>query len=334
MKLINNIKKNTILLLLITIIVLYFVLRKEFSEIINILKGINVFFFVIALIFYFIHLIIRGYANYLIVNDKEKLSLKESIKQNLIAQFFNGITPFQTGGEPMEIYMLTECGISLSKATNYKVQGFIFYQIALVLCGISAIGYNYIFKLFPKVKILQNLVLIGFIINIVIAIILILSYSKKIVDKLSKLVIRISKGLKLKVKEETVENKFREYYEASKELKKDKKKIVIGITLNILSLLSLYITPLFILYSFNNHDVSIIETLVSSAYVYLIGAFVPIPGASGGIEYGFTRFFGVFLNSGLVSATLLVWRAITYYLGIILGAIVFNFHKKEKKICE
>lgn len=270
----------------------------------------------------------------MIVGDKEKLSLKESIKQNLIAQFFNGITPFQTGGEPMEIYMLTECGISLSKATNYKVQGFIFYQIALVLCGISAIGYNYIFKLFPKVKILQNLVLIGFIINIIIAIVLILSYSKKIVDKLSKLAIKISKSLKLKVKEETIENKFKEYYEASKELKKDKKKIIIGIVLNILSLLSLYITPLFILLSFNNHDVSIIETLVSSAYVYLIGAFIPIPGASGGIEYGFTRFFGVFLNSGLVSATLLVWRAITYYLGIIIGAIVFNFHKKEKKICE
>lgn len=332
MKLINNIKKNTILLLLITIIVLYFILKDDYYKIIDILKGTKVLFIALAILFYFIHIIIKGYVNYIIVNDKKKLSLNESIKQNLIAQFFNGITPFQTGGQPVEIYMLTECGISISKATNYKVQDFIFYQIALVICGMAAVCYNHIFKLFPKVKLLQNLVLIGFTINIAIVILLLLLYSKKAVDRLSKITIKIAKKLKLKVSEETINNKFAEYYEASQELKKNKKKIIVGVLLNILSLLSLYIIPLFILYSFNSYDMNIINTLVSSAYVYLIAAFVPIPGASGGIEYGFTKFFGVFLNGGLVSATLLVWRTITYYLGIILGAIAFNLHRKEKKL--
>ena len=38
-------------------------------------------------------------------------SLKEAIKHNIIVQFFNGITPFSTGGQPMEVYMLKEHGI-------------------------------------------------------------------------------------------------------------------------------------------------------------------------------------------------------------------------------
>ena len=95
--------------------------------------------------------------NYLIVNDKNKISIWEAIKHNIIIQFFNGITPFSTGGQPMEVYLLTEHKISLSKATDYTVQSFIFYQIALVICGIIAVIYNTIFHLFPKVKLLQSL---------------------------------------------------------------------------------------------------------------------------------------------------------------------------------
>ena len=71
-----------------------------------------------------------------------------------------------------------------------------------------------------------------------------------------------------------------------------------------------------------------IETITASAYVYLIGAFVPIPGASGGIEYGFTQFYGIFIGLEKISAVLIVWRFITYYLGIIVGAIAFNIDRR------
>jgi uncharacterized protein (TIRG00374 family) len=62
-----------------------------------------------------------------------------------------------------------------------------------------------------------------------------------------------------------------------------------------------------------------------------MGSFVPIPGASGGIEYGFTQFFGNFIGLNMIGAVLIIWRTITYYLGIIIGAILFNFEKKVKE---
>ena len=184
MKILANLKKNTILLILITIIVLYFVLKDNISGIFDIIKQVDIIHIVLALLMYFSAVSIKGYINYLIVNNDKLFSKTEAIRQNFIAQFFNGITPFATGGEPMAVYMLKEQGISLPKATNYMVQSFIFYQIALVVSGIIAVTYNFIFHIFPKVKFLEELVLLGFIINIIVVIVLLLSYSKVITKKL------------------------------------------------------------------------------------------------------------------------------------------------------
>lgn len=333
MDIIKSIKKNTIVLLLITVIVLYFVLKDDFNSTIEALKNINIFFLLIGLVLYFLSIILRGYVNYLIVNNKEKISLKEAIKHNFISQFFNGITPFSTGGQPMEIYMIKEHGISLAKATNYTIQSFVFYQIALVMLGIIAVTYNFIFKLFPKVELLQHLVLLGFAINIlVVVLLLIISYSKKATNFFSKNIIKIAKKFKLDINSEEIKNKFEDFYKCSQELRKNKKLTITGISLNMLSLLFLYSVPIFIFYSIGDfNSINIIETITSSAYVYLIGAFVPIPGASGGIEYGYNQFFGNFIKGAKLSASILLWRAITYYLGMIIGAFLFSLDKKENK---
>ena len=233
----------------------------------------------------------------------------------------------------MEVYMLMEHDIPIAKATNQTIQSFIFYQIALVICGSLAVINNFLFPIFPKVRILQLLVLLGFAINVAVVLVLILiSRSKRVTNKLSELSIKLLKKLKRKVDEEDIKQKFSDYHEGFKELRKRKKLFVGGVLLNIISLLCLYIVPLFILYSMKDFtSINVNSAVTASAYVYIIGGFVPIPGASGGIEYGFTRFFGNFIVGHKLSVVLLLWRFITYYVGVIIGAIVFNFEKKVKK---
>ena len=333
MNIIKNIKKNTILLLIITIIVLYIVLKDDFKDIVDILAKIDIKYILLAILFYALFIIIKGFVNYKITNDKNKLSLKEAIKHNIITQFFNGVTPFSTGGQPMEVYMLMEHDIPIAKATNQTIQSFIFYQIALVICGSIAVINNFLFPIFPKVRILQILVLLGFIINVLVVVFLVLiSRSKRVTNKLSSLSIKVLKKLKRKVDEEDIKQKFSDYHEGFKELRKRKKLFIGGVLLNIVSLLCLYIVPMFILYSMGDfNSLTVNNTITASAYVYIIGGFVPIPGASGGIEYGFSRFFGNLIITSKLSAVLLLWRFITYYLGVIIGAIVFNFEKKVTK---
>lgn len=332
MHILNNIRKNTILLITITIIVLYFVLKDDLPGIIESLKHMDIKYILLALLFYMISVTIKGYMNYKIVNKKEKFSAKEAINQNIIAQFFNGITPFQTGGEPMAIYMLKEQGFPVSKATNYMVQSFIFYQVALVLCGLFAVLYNYTFHIFPKVQLLQHLVLIGFIVNSIVVVLLLISYSKRAIKRVSKIAYKICNKFKIKITKEDLAKKFEDYHNGFQELKDRKGLFVLGVALNIISLMCLYMVPYFVLCGMGDtKSISVINTLVSSAYVYLIGAFVPIPGASGGIEYGFTQFFGNFLEGSIISAMLIVWRFITYYLGVIVGGILFNIRERVKR---
>ena len=333
MKLVNNIKKNTIFLLLITGIILYILLKDDFDGIVNALSTMDIKYTLVALLFYALSVSLKGFSNYLVINDKTKISLLEAIKHNLIAQFFNGITPFATGGQPMEVYMNTEHGFPVAQATNQTVQSFIFYQIALVICGALAVCYNLMFHIFPKVKLLQILVLLGFFINIVVAVVLLLiSSSKKVTNNISKFTIKLAKKFKIRIDEKDIKKKFDDYYYGFKALKKRKYLTFVGISLNMASLLCLYIVPLFILYSMGDFtSLNVVNTLTASAYVYLIGGFVPIPGASGGIEYGFTQFFGNFIGLGTISAVLIVWRFMTYYLGVITGGLLFSLEKKVKK---
>lgn len=334
MEIFKSIKKNTIILLFITVIVLYFVVKDDFNEIVKTLSSMNYKYIILATMCFFLSIISKAFVNYKTVNNPNKISLKEAIKHNVIVQFFNGITPFSTGGQPMEIYMLTEHGIKASEAANITIQNFIFYQIALVIFGIMAVLYNAIFHIFPKTILLRKLTLLGFLINILVAIALfVITFSKSLTTKISKMIINLLYKIKIvKEKEKTSKKwneKLNDFHNSAKELRKRKKLFFFGVILNLISLGFLYIVPLFIVFSLNDFtSMNIADTLTSSAYVLIIGAFIPIPGASGGIEFAFLNFFNNFLKKNTLSAVLIVWRFITYYLGIILGALSFSLEKK------
>ena len=69
--------------------------------------------------------------------------------------------------------------------------------------------------------------------------------------------------------------------------------------------------------------------IMTSAYVMIIGSFVPIPGGSGGLEYGFVAFYGTFITGPKLMAIMLLWRFVTYYFGMIVGAIALNMKKVD-----
>ena len=74
METIKNIKKNSIILLLITLIVLFLVLKDSASEIFVTLSKINIFYLLIAILLYFLYIISKAYIIYKCVDEKDKLS--------------------------------------------------------------------------------------------------------------------------------------------------------------------------------------------------------------------------------------------------------------------
>lgn len=325
---------NFLILIVITILVLYLSLKNDYIEIINTIKNMNLLLFLLAIIVFILYVFIKSIIMKIVVNNfKKDYTLKKSFRMGLETNFFHAITPFATGGQPYEIYRLNKDGISIINAANISIQNFIIYQTALVLLGIFAVTYNYIFKLYPDITLLKNLVLIGFIINFLVIVVLFsITYFKKGNKVVINFIINILSKLKIiKNKEEKI-NQFEKYLsdfnDGAKILLKNKKKFIMLILLQLLSLSLLYLVPYFIVKGVGL-NISIINVIVTSAYVMLIGAFVPIPGGTGGLEYGFISFYGNFITGPKINAIMLIWRFVTYYFGMILGAIILGLRKKD-----
>jgi len=327
-------KINIVVLIIITILVLYFSLKDNFKEVVNQILTMNYIYLLIAFIFLFIFLIFKSLSMYSFCKKINKeFKFIQAIQLVLRTQFFNAVTPFATGGQPYQIYYLKQCGIDYASSTSIVLENFIVYQIALVILGIIALVVNNIFNLFNNNILLTRLITLGFIINAaVIVIMFIVAFSKKMNKKLISLGIKILTKLKLvKNKEEKLkewDNNINRFHKGALRLLEDKKTFIGNILYNFIALCSLYIIPLFIMYSmgvFNVMNAAI--AVITSAYVMIIGSFVPIPGGSGGLEFGFVNFYGNFITGSKLSALMLVWRFITYYFCMILGAIALNIKK-------
>lgn len=326
-------KLNIIILLLVTIIVLYISLKDNFFEVINGIKKLNIFWIVIALIIMIGYYYFRSLSLYTFVKKFKNIEFKKILKISFITQFFDGITPSSSGGQPYQIYALNKEKITLVDATNIAIQNFIVYQIALVLLGLFAVLANNYLCLFDNIGKIKNLILLGFIINVIVIIGLFsLAFMKKLNKTIINIVIKLF-GNFIKDKETLIKNAneyIDKFHDGALILLKNKKDFIKTIIYNFIGLALMYAIPLIILYGLNDYkSLDIYKTIISSAHVMLIGSFVPIPGASGGLEYAFTKFYGVFISDTTLTLVMLLWRFITYYLGVIIGAILLNIRKKR-----
>lgn len=333
----KNLKKHSFILLLVTLLVLYLVLKDNFSQIMELLFSMKLMYLLLAVIFIFLYWIFKSIAMYIVTKHYSKdIKLSSIFKQIVITQFFNGITPFSTGGQPMQIYMLKKSKVSLAKSTNIVMQDFMMYQVALVLYGVFAVIANYKFGFFESVPFLRKLVFLGFLINtFVCLVVVVLCFSKKISKKTFDLCFKILSKIKFIKNSDEVRQKWNnrllEFQESADIFMKNKSLFLKGTLLNVLALTSYYIIPFFIILGMKNTiNMSVLNVIVSSAYTLVIGSFVPIPGGTGGIEYGFLKFFGNVNTGSTLSAMLLMWRFITYYLGMIIGGVIFSFYRGDE----
>src|SRR5574344_2194517 len=112
-------KYNYIILMIFTILVLYFSLKDNFSVVMKYILNMNIWWILYSLLLMFIYwfyksLIIKKYVNYY---NKDYTFMK-AFKLEAESMFFNGITPFSSGGQPFQVLMLKKDGVRISDGTN------------------------------------------------------------------------------------------------------------------------------------------------------------------------------------------------------------------------
>lgn len=331
--------KNKLLTVLtiavVTIIVLYFSLKDDYETIINTILNINKIWLLISFFFLIMYYFIRSFVMHHFVSEfNDKYTLKKSLKLTFETNFFHAVTPFSSGGQPYEIYSLNKSGIKITDAVNVSVENFIVYQIALVLLGFISIILNNILHILNS-SVLRYVLTFGFLINLMVIVVLFwITLSKKTDQKVLNFLIHLLSKIKIIKNEEKVKLKLHNYLsdfnEGSKKLLKNKFKFYFMVFLEFVALAFLYLVP-FALLKGINVSINPLQIIITMSYVMLIGSFIPLPGGTGGLEYSFVSFFSNFLTGGRLNAIMLVWRFITYYFGMILGAILLNFKKEEIK---
>ena len=331
----KNNKKNIIIIVILSLLVIYLALKDNFAEKIHYLFSINPIFLIISFLFIIVYWLLKGIALFYCVSQVDKkYTIRDGIKLLITTQLFHAITPFATGGQPWQIYRLKKDGIPISKSTNVIIEDFIAYQIALVLLGIVAVTLNHLLHILPSNSTLGHLVTIGFVINTLIVIVLfIVSFNKKsnkiivrgTINVLAK--IRIIKD-KNKILESTDEA-IKQFHDSAKILFKNMKMLLKIILLNFSALLFQYSIPFTLMLGLGIY-VNPIYVICTSAYVMLIDSIIPTPGSTGGLEYGFMSFFKYFVKGSKLSIIMIVWRIVTYYFGILVGVIFLNLYKEEK----
>jgi uncharacterized protein (TIRG00374 family) len=325
-------RSNIIGLVILTVAVMYFVMKGDLSNILNQIAHANPFWFAMGLFCIILYWMFEARTLHIMLKAYDKsFSYLEVLKLTVSTQFFNGITPFASGGQPFQIYVLTKRSkLNVSSVTSASIHNFIMYQTVLVLMGTSAIILEVIFNIFPDESNFQVLAIFGFILNfIIISALVIIAVSPTLTH-------RILKGLywiighspfkkRLPKITETMDNFVDAFHEDILVLLSDKKMYIHALILNIGKLLSFYTVAYFICLAVGFNGITLFQAIIASAYVMLITSIVPLPGASGGAEMGFLIFFGSFLIGPQGTAIMLLWRFITYYLGLFAGLLTIYF---------
>ena len=329
---------NIILLVIVAFVVIFFTLKDDFNGAMNYFKNMNYLWVLVAALCMILNIFFQSLSQYRFLKEIDpNYKFSSCFKLMCMAMFFNAITPFSSGGQPFEMYLLNKEGIKVSDSLNALMQNFITYQFGLIFTSTIAIILNGIFKVLPDTLLLKKIVLIGYFVNIlVMGIIIFISRAKRLNTKLFSKIFKFIFHFKFIKNKEEKEQKFNKYledfYNSTAIMKNNKKNTILSFLFNLISLCFLYAIPIFVFYSFGYSKINYLESFVSSSFTYLIGSFVPIPGATGGLEYGFIDFFKIFIKSGaMLSAGMLLWRLITYYFGMVLGGIVLMTYRRKRK---
>ena len=332
----KNKKINIIILVLALSIVLYFSLEKDLYGVIKNISKIRPQYFLLAIVLFLLSLLFKSLSLKANLNKYyEDYSLKKAYNLILIGQFMNGITPFQSGGQPFQIYMLKKEGKRISDSTSAMLKDSLAYQISLVLIGFVSLIINYTLKIFNN-KSLSTLVIIGFSVNMLVLLFLIFiiigrKKSIRFTNNVLEFLCRFKIFKRLDNKKDELKRSINRFYSSLSDVRNNKLLLLKTVIYNIINMLLLYSVVYIIFLSLGNSNISLPLSILSISFVMLIGNFIPIPGATGGIEYGFCLFFGYFISGSILTSAMLLWRFVTYILGMFIGFVTFIIWKGRRK---
>lgn len=260
-------------------------------------------------------------------------TILQSIKITMAGQFFNTITPFASGGQPGQLYMLAKNGMDVGVGSSVLLIKFIVYQAMLVINSLIVLLFGYHYLLYGSIPKLSVLIITGFILNLIVIIALITVVKSKriasfIVHMLLKSVSFFIKKGKYATLKNTADQKLHSFHLESNRMSFDMKLLLRCSVLTTWQLWLFFCIPFFVLQGVGVPHVDLFQVIAFHSFIIMFSSMIPIPGGSGGAELSFSLLFGLILEPATLVLCLFFWRFITYYSCILFGSISLFVKRK------
>jgi uncharacterized protein (TIRG00374 family) len=258
------------------------------------------------------------------INDNVNISILESTKIVIANLFLANITPSMAGGEPVRIHLLNKNGLSIGSATASVLGERLLDAIFLLLCVPFAF---LIFREHIEMEALR----IGLTIAIVIFILAVIMFvyalknpkkTKSFLIFLSNKISRFSKKEDRKsTRIERINKEVDNFHEGMIFfLSKGKKAFIKAGILTAIFWITGWMVPPLILMGLGLKPF-IIESCAAQILLIMIVMMPTTPGSAGVTEGGTAILYSVFIGSSLIGIFVILFRFITYHMGLIAGAI-------------
>jgi uncharacterized protein (TIRG00374 family) len=268
-----------------------------------------------------------------------RLGLLTALKITLAGAFAACVTPFDTGGEPLQVYLLHKQGFEPGESTAIVTLKSLISAVArLFLVLLIPTWYLVRRRAWALPKGLETALFIGLSVYVsffglgvflaarpeYIRVIMDWALNNRFISRF------ISKSTADTVMEH-VEKGVRDFRAALSMFLKERRS-----TLILISLLSLiawaiaFFIPVLILQGLGITP-PFAETMAIAGIFYLAAAYAPTPGSSGAAELSVAALFGSIVPFPLLGIFVLLWRSVTYYLTLIVGGatLLLTYDKRR-----
>ena len=253
------------------------------------------------------------------------ISFGKALAVTGVGQFYSAITPSSSGGQPLEVLSMARWGVPGAVATAAVSVQFICFQAALVAsgAGLWIATRTHVALYLGGVR---WFVILGFILNAAMPLIVVLlGVHRQTMNVLTRagvwLLTRFRIVRNREAAQQKVDHLIGEYQSSVTALFK---KPALALKIMLLSFLQIALLMSIVtgVYrAFWLAGVPILTLITLQTLLFIAASFMPLPGASGAQEYGFSVFFGGIFPERTMLSAIFLWRAITYYLLMLIGFI-------------
>ena len=299
-------------------------------------QGIIWQWIVVAVISQLVYMFTETTVIYLFIRERYKnFSYLNALKVSFTGLFWSAVTPSSTGGQPMQIYLLHSMNVEIGYATSRLMQKFLVYQVVLTLISIISVILNFGYILTnDNIVFITVMLVFGFVSQLAVTLVIVMfsfspNISRKFIMFFAKVLgkIKIVKNLDSKISD--IDKQLDTFHSSNKNIYKKPKLLIPVVILTFVQFIAMFLVPYFIYLSFGLTDIGPVQIATSQAFVNLMSGMIPIPGASGAAELGYTAFFGAIFVGGTLKSSALIWRVINYY-GVIFATAPFAYLTKDK----